>query len=142
MKLLGTPLELHDVKDTEALCRSVLDRVLRSWGARLRSDDYDDAVTFLIDHAWRLSTRYQQHPTMRFSTYCSRILERRIVDWYRSKFGDSRYRNTRPIVLSLEKLLEDADANAGEIDDTTLPRDAVDCRDDHEDVLFRAAVAG
>lgn len=138
VKLLGSPLELHDVRDTESLCRSVLDRVLRTWGARLKPDDYEDALTFLLEHAWKLSGRYEQHPTMKFSTYCSRILEKRIVDWYRKRFGDARYRQSRPIVLSLDVLTQNLEEN----DQVSFALDELaDPTDDHEEVLFDACVA-
>ena len=104
MRLLSETYPLHDVRDTEALCRDILDRVLRNWGAHLRSEQYEDALTYLIALAWRLSQRYDPtKSSLAFSTFCSKILERRVVDWYRSRFGDTRY-SARPELLSLEAL--------------------------------------
>lgn len=109
-RLLQGTLELHDVRDVEGLCRSILDRVLHSWGARLQRDDHEDALSYLIATAWRLSQRYEPGRSVSFSTYSSRILERRVVDWYRSapKFTDTRYRE-RPIEISLDVLLDDVE---------------------------------
>lgn len=104
VRLLSETYPLHDVRDTEALCRDLLDRVLRNWGAHLRSEQYEDALTYLIALAWRLSERYDPaRSSLAFSTFASKILERRVVDWYRSRFGDSRY-GSRPDLLSLEAL--------------------------------------
>lgn len=72
------------------------------WGATLQVDEYEDALSYLMTTAWRLSQRYDRRlSTLSFSTYCSKILERRVVDWYRGRFGDSRY-GSRPQALSLE----------------------------------------
>lgn len=108
------PFQLHDVHDVEGLCQSILNRVLRSWGARLNREDSEDALAYLIATAWRLSLRYDcTRSQISFSTYASRILERRVVDWYRSspRFADTRYRE-RPTELSLEALQDESELTA------------------------------
>lgn len=176
MRLLSSPLQLHDVRDTEALCRGLLDRVLRGWGAHLRADEYEDALSYLIDTAWRLSGLddrgrprvawtveltwgvagepdrsvcvfpqeelarmwwpelpadvvevqrtvercspppgcFRPGEGLAFSTFASKILERRVVDWYRRRFGDSRY-GGRPETLSLEALAEGSQRSIAEV---------------------------
>lgn len=109
MRLLSGPWQLHDVRDAEALCRTVLDRVLRGWGAHLRPDDEKDALSYLLERIWVLSQRYDPtRSSLAFSTYASEILERRVVDWYRKRFGDARY-SSRPQDLSLDELREHLD---------------------------------
>lgn len=145
--------------------------MLRGWGAHLRADEYEDALSYLIDTAWRLSGlggdgrplsvwvvelswtsvgvsgpqpgravsvfsreelarmywpalpgnaieversvvccspppgSFRPGEGLAFSTFASKILERRVVDWYRRRFGDSRY-GGRPETLSLEAIAE------------------------------------
>lgn len=133
VRLLSETYPLHDVHDTEALCRDLLDRVLRNWGAYLRAEQYEDALTFLIALAWRLSERYDPTKSnLAFSTFCSRILERRVVDWYRSRFGDARY-GTRPDVLSLEGLAASSGRSIADVIGTSSHAE-------QEDVLTHVAL--
>lgn len=119
MSLLGAPLQLHDVRDAEAFCRTVLDRTLAYQGGRLRHrpDLYESALTYLLETLWDLSQRYDPERVrdpetgevrVAFSTYATPILAKRISDWYRDELGDSRY-GTRPSVLSLDELRERED---------------------------------
>jgi DNA-directed RNA polymerase specialized sigma24 family protein len=103
--LLGRELSLHDVRDVEAFVRRVADRQLQAWGAYLRTDDYEDLISYLVGKAWELSEQYDPEKGPSFSTYSARILWNRVVDWYRGHFGDSRYRSGPP-PLSLEAWVE------------------------------------
>lgn len=88
--LLASPLALYDVDDVEGYCYRVLERRLRRFQARLTADDREDALAFLISTAWELSKRYD--PTIgTFSGYLSSLLDLRLADWFRRRFGDSRY---------------------------------------------------
>lgn len=100
MKLLSQTLALHDVKDVEATCRSILDRVLLSRGVSyLAPDQYEDALTYFVETAWEMSRRYDPEKVrnadgsigMSFSTYLHRFLPARLADWYRQRFVDIRY---------------------------------------------------
>lgn len=55
MRLLGATFPLHDVRNVEAHVRALLDATLRHWSAHLDSDEYDDALAFLIEKCWELS---------------------------------------------------------------------------------------
>lgn len=185
-RLLQSALHLHDVRDVEAHVRVLLDARLGEWGARLDAEQYDDALTYLLEKAWELSGLDSDGITMRlgwrvrvftdpeeledgdagedrgwyaledraqrvaaaiatnqpgtivelyvspppgaydstlglsFSTYSRRILTARVVDWYRSTFGDTRY-NGRRLEESLDALAEKWDHDGG--DEGYLDRD-------------------
>ena len=114
-------LALHDVDDVELLCRRVLETRLSEWGAHLRRDLYEDALAYLVATAWELSTVYDPELGPSFSTYCYRLLRRRLVDWYRSTFGDSRHA-PRPELVSLDRALrldgdQELEERLGQVDD-------------------------
>lgn len=132
-KLLPTPLSLHDVRDVEGLARGVLSRRLESWGAYLRPAEYEDALSFLVQTCWELSLTYDPSKGLSFSTYATRTLKLRVVDWYRGRFGDSRYSQQQP-TLSLDSLAESMQMP---IDDFFEQQ-----QDLAEEVLTRVAVAG
>lgn len=133
MKLLGSTLAVYDVRDLEALVRRALDNQLRGWGARLAQDEYEDALAYLITKAWELSLVYRPTPGLAFSTYCTRIVRKRVVDWYRQRFHDARYGEPRPVVVSLEWLAEEFDRPRLEVVD-----ELQELR--QEEVLVRVAV--
>jgi hypothetical protein len=177
MKLLGVPWEMHDVRDAEAHARTLLDRKLAAWGARLSTTEYELALSYLLGIMWQLSGLAKDGPERRvyfvagnaegrsdevfslqletfdfelgpfpqmhnaeseleavtakpyvlaaaietrrpagaydptlglsFSTYSYRILSRRVVDWYRVHFHDSRYEPTDALdrSTSIEQLI-------------------------------------
>jgi len=84
--LLNTELQLHDIRDTERLCRRVLDNHLRKTKATLNHHDTEDAISYLVETAWELSTRYDPARTSSFSKYAYSVLTMRVVDWYRQRF--------------------------------------------------------
>ncbi len=100
MALLGARLILHGV-DAEKIVRRALDDTLHRWGARLPPSDYDDALTDLIAMVWELSLSYDSERGPSFSTHAYRRVQLRTVDWYRTRYGSTRYRK-RPEILSLD----------------------------------------
>jgi hypothetical protein len=91
-RILATKLSLHDIGDVEAYCAAVLDRSLRRQRGFLKPDDREDALSHLIATAWELSRRWEPARCPSFADYLSEILPRRLVDWQRRRYGDSRYR--------------------------------------------------
>ena len=100
-------LELHDVKDTEALCGKV---VARS-GLRLTPDQHERLVTYLIETAWELSLRYRPGTgsTANFASWCTVILRKRVVDWIRTEQG--RYPRPEVVSLDAERILTHGDGH-------------------------------
>jgi hypothetical protein len=100
VKLLNGTLELHDVKDVEATCRSILERALLSRNVSyLDVHEYEDALSFFVNTAYEFSLKYDPERVrnedgtigMSFSTYLHRFLPARLADWYRQRFVDIRY---------------------------------------------------
>lgn len=60
----------------------------------------------IVEH--RPKGAFDPNVGLAFSTYSRRILSRRVVDWYRATFGDSRYAGNHTPV-SLDQLVEDWD---------------------------------
>jgi hypothetical protein len=109
MPLLNQPLQLWNIKDTEAFCRRIIDNHIKSTRSPLGPDDYDEALSHLITEAWIASNRFTPTtPTVKFSPYAHRILSFRIIDWRRQsfrtrwQFADSTYERDRIDPLSLD----------------------------------------
>lgn len=66
--LLNGRLELHGV-DAEGLSRRALDDSLRSRGAHLSREEYEDALSYVISELWRLSLDYDPERTASFATF-------------------------------------------------------------------------
>ena len=118
--MLAGKLALHDVRDTEALCVSVL----RRSRLELSSHDFEDALSFLIEAAWKLSLGYQRgdRPAS-FSSYAAPILQRRVTDWQRKTKGRTRwtfrdhiYERPRPILVSLDSVTPELDRLGASLD--------------------------
>lgn len=107
-RLYSPPIRYHDVDDVEGLARRVLFERLREWRATLPVDLGEEAVSYLVETAWRLSLDHDP-AVQAFSTRCYRTLRLRLVDWYRGEFGDSR--RPRPEALSLDQA-PDGDSEA------------------------------
>lgn len=130
---------LHDVRDPEALCQSVLNTVLSRNGGRWSPSEREDILQDLRVLIWRLSKRYD--PTlskMTFSTYATWILMKRAgVDAYRERLVDRRYvkEGERAPDLSLDELRERLDRSVlrEEADDAPIR--------EQSDVLTRFACA-
>lgn len=149
----GTQRRLHYAEISIAGARSI---ALGPFGdedrARAAAGDWRQAnlpagvFSFVGYRSERQAGAYDPSFGLAFSTYSRRILSRRIVDWYRDTFGDSRY-GDRPKPVSLDQMadrwLEDDDqqpagrARPGFVDD--LNRHAY--YDPTEEVLTRAAIA-
>jgi hypothetical protein len=130
--LLARPLSLHDVGDVEALARDALNERLRAMGAQLQQADYDDLLTDLIAVAWVLSLKYDRaRSRLTFSTYAGQILRKRVVDWFRHRLGDSRYRRDPSKLPSCGEAPLDADGMDGLADRARF----------EEEVIERVAVA-
>lgn len=119
--MLNGRLTLHNVNDTEALCRRVLDNHLRRTRAHLRPHDYDDAIAYLLTTAWEISQRYDPTRGTTFSTYAYRLLALRCIDWRRDQEGRTRWQfaNTtheRPRIDPLS--LDHPDPNGHQLGDT------------------------
>ncbi len=127
--------QLHDVRDPEAFCQALLNRVLGANGGHWNAAEREDVLQDMRVLLWRLSLRYDAtKTTMTFSTYATWILTRRAgVDAYRTRLVDRRYdKGDRQPDISLDELRERAVA-IEESDDTPTREQA--------DVLTRVACA-
>lgn len=115
MSVLSQRWSAYDVEDVEALCGRVLETRLRKWGASLDEQDNEEALAFLIARAWELALKFdpwfEATRERSFSTFLYRRLRFAVVDWYRLRHGDWRYKE-ETIVLSLD---HDADGSLGEL---------------------------
>ncbi len=91
MPLLQGILQLHDVGDTEALAAKALTDQLRATRATLSGQEREDAVSYLIGVAWEASLSYDPSLSPSFSQFAYRRCRLRTVDWYRCRFGDTRF---------------------------------------------------
>jgi hypothetical protein len=98
--MLNGVLSLHDVRDTEALCRKVADQAVRRWrwdsqtlAVEYRERRYESLLTYLVEAAWIASTRYdpQRERTIPFSHFLRNILPSRAIDWLRIEDGRTRW---------------------------------------------------
>lgn len=113
------------MEDVEGLCGKVLDNRLRRWGATLKQDDKEDAMSYLLARAWVLYLKFDPwHEATRrrsFSTFLyRRIYNYEVVNWYRLRFREDRYHKEDPILLSLH---HDADGELGELDELVSGRE-------------------
>ena len=99
------------------LCESVLIEGLRRRGSVLWPDRREDLHSYLCLTACHIATNYdpsRSRPGYSFASYLWDVLDRRITDWFRQTFGDSRYAdgpNKRRIpltsLLSLDAKLDE-----------------------------------
>jgi hypothetical protein len=88
--MLNGKLELDDVRDTEAFCTYILNRARLN----LTPHEHEDALAYLIEETWILSTRHRPGNTP-FSAHAATRLPQRLIDWQRKR-KDTRYpSNTR-----------------------------------------------
>ena len=121
--------QLHDVRNPEALCQSILASVLNGNGGFWSPEDREDIMQELRLLIVRLADRYDQSlTTMSFSTYATWIIRRRAgVDAYRDRLVDKRYHKERPPDISLDELRERLDGSvAFEENDETPTREQAD----------------
>jgi hypothetical protein len=88
--LLNGRLEAHGV-DGERLARKALDDALRARGAYLRPHEYEDALSFLLVAFWETSEKWDPARGGNFATHTYRLLRLRLVDWYRSELGRTKW---------------------------------------------------
>lgn len=85
--MLTSTLALHDVRDAEAFCASILRR------KGIPVDE--DTLAYLVGECWILSTRFDGTQGSRFSAWAKLTLERRLIDRARKEHGDHRYHSGR-----------------------------------------------
>jgi hypothetical protein len=87
-------LRAFDV-DLERVAGQVLRRHLQRSGARLSHHDREDLHAYLVSEGWRISLSFDPSRdrlgAAGFSSYICRVLDRRVADFYRGRFGDARY---------------------------------------------------
>lgn len=129
---------LHDVRDPEALCQSVLRSVLGKNGGHWSAEDREEILNDLRFLILRLAERWDPNRSRRmrtFSTYATWILRRRAgVDAYRQRLVDTRYHERRVPNLSLDELLEQLDRSV-EFEENDEVRDR-----EQSDLLTRLAI--
>lgn len=126
MALVQDRLELHDVRDAHALAAWVIARS----GLVLSYHDREDLEAYLVETAWELSRDFDPiNPS--FSTYATRILRRRVVDWQRArggrrvwKFKNRTYERPRVELVSLDERDSLAETLAENSGDASADRDA------------------
>lgn len=97
---LGNPRQ-GGISDVEAFCRHILNEVLRANGGWLNPDHYDDALTALIELAWKLDRKYDpRRSDQSLRAYVGWIAKRRTTDWYRATFYGRRADKELPVSLS------------------------------------------
>jgi DNA-directed RNA polymerase specialized sigma24 family protein len=90
----------------------VLARALRQHHAALTDADHDDALAALLEAAWIAWQRYDACRGATFRTYLNATLERRVIDYWRSRFGRTGGPRAAIKWESLDEL-----ADAGKLDD-------------------------
>jgi DNA-directed RNA polymerase specialized sigma24 family protein len=112
--VLNGRLALFDVDDTESLAARALADQLRSMGASLREHERDDALAYLIATVWEASLKYDPERFLSFSTFAYQLSRRRTIDWFRGRFGRTRWSlsngyehdRERPDIYPLEAALD------------------------------------
>jgi hypothetical protein len=90
-RMLNGALALYDVPDIEAFCVIVLMRYCSKTRTRLRQEDFDDGVAFLIGEAWRISQKFDAARGARFSSVAYSQLTFRCVDYQRKLLGRTKW---------------------------------------------------
>src|ERR1043166_9721818 len=109
--MLHGKLVLHDVRDAEALAAFVIGRS----GLELSEQDNEELLTYLIETMWEMSLHYDNNG-IRFSTWATSTLKRRVVDWQRGnggrtkwQFANRTYERQLPSFVALDDREERAD---------------------------------
>ena len=89
--MLNGCLTLYDVHDVEAFCGRLLDDHLNRTRGFLNPTERADCLSHLIGGVWELSRKWDPSHGVAFSTYGWRLGKFKIVDWYRVRYGRSRY---------------------------------------------------
>jgi DNA-directed RNA polymerase specialized sigma24 family protein len=88
--VLNGRLELQGV-DVEALAARALGDQLGTMGATLRHDDHEDALSYVIAAVWQASLKYDPERSISFSTFAYQLSRRRTIDWFRGRYGRTRW---------------------------------------------------
>ena len=84
--MLNGKLKLGDIDDVEIFCHNRINNYTKSRNMRLRTEDYEDLMSFAMAQVWELfDTKWNKRGS--FSGYVSYILPKRITDYYRAKWG-------------------------------------------------------
>jgi RNA polymerase sigma factor (sigma-70 family) len=86
-------LSLYKIHDPLRFARGALQDELRSRGATLPPEKFEDASSLLVEVLCRQVKRYDPSRHTSCSTYTYSILRRRYTDYLRGDRGDSRYGN-------------------------------------------------
>lgn len=91
--MLGRKEHLYDIEDVERWCSAHVARHLKETNAQLSYDDRRDLLSFLILQTYERALAYDPVKAngKPFAKWAGYIVYRRIADWYRNEFGDSRY---------------------------------------------------
>jgi len=110
MTMLHGRLELHGV-DVELLARRATNAWLSSHRAHLQEADREDLVCYVVAEIWRASVGFdRERAGVSFASYGYQRASVRTVDWYRQRFGRTRWvfgdgrvhERERPVPLSLD----------------------------------------
>ncbi|HXH34999.1 MAG TPA: sigma factor [Plantibacter sp.] len=109
MTMLHGRLELHGV-DVEKLAHRAVNAYLTGRRAHLQAADREDLVAYVTAELWRASLTYDSERSSGFSTYAYRLAGARSVDWFRLRFGRTKwqfgdgtvYERARQTPLSLD----------------------------------------
>ena len=96
---------LHDVENVDAFCSRLVEVAIAKNGGYLRADQREEVHRFLVETTVVLARGFRPG-AVTFERYASYLLLRRVNDWYRREFGDSRSKRRRPVNESLDVLME------------------------------------
>lgn len=136
MPLLNHPLQLHDIRDTEAHIRHAL-RTIPGLTNNLTPAQHDDLIADLIGTLWEASLTHD--PTRSsFSRRAHHLVTRRAIDQLRRRHGDERYgRRGHRTTVPLDTPTHQRDPHSPRLG-SDQPRRMEDHRDDRSTDLQRA----
>ena len=79
---------MHDI---EKLAAKALTDQLRASRGRLNPQEHEDALTYLICVVWEASRKYDPSLSPSFSQFAYRRCRLRTTDWFRQRFGNTRF---------------------------------------------------
>jgi hypothetical protein len=87
VSLLSSRLQLFDVADVEGFTG----RIPRRSRLNLSHHEFEELHTYLLEECWLLSTRFRPGEGITFSTWATRTLSLRTVDWVRAYRGRTKW---------------------------------------------------
>ena len=120
--MLRGRLELHGV-DVEKLAHRAVSAFLAGRRVHLQAADRDDLVAYVTAELWRASVTFDPERSSGFSTYGYRLAGARCVDWFRLRFGRTKwtfgdgtvYQRERRQPLSLDARTPEGDSLADDL---------------------------